>query len=175
MPASGTSASITSNPCWTGWTNDRGNTHARRRTRIPPPSGEALACADATPSDCGMVDAERLRAGPWSRVQASRGKPAVERRHRLQGPRHRGQSQTRLQLELDGPRDSRDLHAHTHEERRAAAHGTIGLPSGSAAELSGRQIRMAEIFWKSGTGADAGGLKPARAVRTVDLLKSKRT
>ena len=45
------------------------------------------------------------------------------------------------------------------------AHGAVGLPAGSAAGLPGRQVRMAEVLRRPGTGLGADRLKPVKSSR----------
>ncbi len=54
-----------------------------------------------------------------------------------------------------GPRERRHLDADRGGRGDPFAHGAVGLPRGSAAGLSGRQIRMAEIPCQPGAGAGA--------------------
>ena len=40
----------------------------------------------------------------------------------------------------------RHLDSHPYEHGHPPAHGAVGLPAGSAAELPGRQVRLAEVL-----------------------------
>ncbi len=57
-------------------------------------------------------------------------------------------------------RDHLDPHTHGHGD--TPAHGTGRLPAGSAAGLSGRQVRVAEIPCGAGGGPGADGLNFAK-------------
>src|ERR1700688_3629501 len=46
-----------------------------------------------------------------------------------------------------------------YEHGSPPAHGAVGLPAGSAAELPGRQVRVAEVLCKPGAGLGADRLK----------------
>lgn len=52
-----------------------------------------------------------------------------------------------------------------NEHRDQPAHGAVGLPAGSGASLSGRQVRLAAVLYKSGTGLGTGRLKPTGTIR----------
>ena len=66
------------------------------------------------------------------------------------------------------PRECRHLDSHRYGHGNSPAHGAIGLPAGSAAGLSGRQIRVAEVLGVPGAGIGADRLMSAGIVMTID-------
>ena len=60
-------------------------------------------------------------------------------------------------LHLGGlwPRERRHLDSDADEHGDPPAHGAVGFPAGSAAGLSGREIRVAAVLGESGAGAGA--------------------
>ena len=97
-------------------------------------------------------------------------KPVVDHRfnlradwgdRRLSGNGSRAKQSAVLHVGGVWSREYRHLDSHPDEHGNPPAHGTVGLPAGSAAGLPGRQGRVAAVLCEAGAGIGADGLKSA--------------
>ena len=87
-------------------------------------------------------------------------------RCRLSGPGSRAEQNAVLHVDGLWSRECRHLDSHPCEHRDPPAHGAVGLPTGSAAVLPGRQGWMAGVLCCPGAGSGADRLKSAGTIQS---------